>query len=101
MRKSLYKLGILCLFFVCLIGNSNIFIHRATAATYTEGKAECVMDMKTGQILHEKAADLCLPMASTTKVLTAITVLECCKDLAEEISILPEAVGIEGSSVYL
>ena len=68
---------------------------------YTTGKAECVIDWDTGRILHEKDADLRLPMASTTKILTAITVLEYCHDLSKMIVIPQEAVGIEGSSVYL
>ena len=40
-------------------------------------------------------------MASTTKILTAITVIENCENLDQIISVPKEAVGIEGSSIYL
>ena len=42
-----------------------------------------------------------MPMASTTKIMTALVALEHCTDLSREIRIPAEAVGIEGSSVYL
>ena len=66
-----------------------------------EGKAECVIEAESGRILYESHGDLRLPMASTTKILTAITVLEIAEDLHEHITITSESVGIEGSSVYL
>ena len=42
----------------------------------TEGKAECVMELNSRRILYESRGELRLPMASTTKILTAATVLE-------------------------
>ena len=72
-----------------------------TAVRAQEGKAECVMEMSSRRILYESNGDTRLPMASTTKIVTAITVLEICEDLQSEIIIPNEAVGIEGSSVYL
>ena len=101
MRKHLYLQGILYLFIACIMANISLKVYRVDAESYAQGRAECVLDMETGRILHEKDADLQLPMASTTKILTAITVLESCTDLNEEVAIPSEAVGIEGSSVYL
>ena len=66
-----------------------------------ESKAECVMEVNSRRVLYEAHGDLRLPMASTTKIATAITVLENCEDIHREYSIPAEAVGIEGSSVYL
>ncbi len=40
-------------------------------------------------------------MASTTKIVTAATVLTLCENLQEEVVVPPEAAGVEGSSVYL
>ena len=68
---------------------------------WTEGKAECVMELHSRRILYESNGDMRLPMASTTKILTAITVLEHCQDIAKAIEIPSQAVGVEGSSVYL
>ena len=42
-----------------------------------------------------------LPLASTTKILTAITVLENIENVDEKYVVPNEAVGVEGSSVYL
>ena len=72
-----------------------------SAALPLESKAECVMELNSRRILYESNGDLRLPMASTTKILTAATVLEHCNDLKQEIRIPKEAVGVEGSSVYL
>ena len=70
-------------------------------AEVLEGKGECVIELDSGRILYQSHGDLRLPMASTTKVLTAITALEMTKNLQERVIIPAEAVGIEGSSVYL
>ena len=102
MRKRLYFKGILCLLFMSFSCNFSLKTQNAKAEeAVAHSKAECVIELESGAILHAKNSDTTLPMASTTKILTAITVLECCKDLAYEISIPQEAVGIEGSSVYL
>ncbi len=73
-------------------------ITRAQAATHSKG--ECVIDVASKRFLHTLNADACLPMASTTKILTAIIAAEDL-DLKEEVVIPKEAEGVEGSSVYL
>ena len=70
-------------------------------SVYVEGKAECVMELNSRRILYESNGEKKLPMASTTKIVTAITVLRLCADLKNEIVIPMEAEGVEGSSVYL
>ncbi len=64
-------------------------------------RAECVMEKNSRRILYEARGDICLPMASTTKIVTAATVLALCHDLEEKTIIPAEAEGVEGSSVYL
>ncbi len=54
-----------------------------------------------GLLVYEKNADTPLPMASITKVMTAILALEQIEDLKQTVTVPNEAVGIEGSSVYL
>ena len=71
------------------------------SAACAEAKAECVMELHSRRILYELRGDTRLPMASTTKIATAATVLRLCEDIGGEFSIPQEAVGIEGSSVYL
>lgn len=62
--------------------------------------AEIAMELSTETVLFESNADNRLPMASTTKIMTAIIIVEDC-DLSEEITVPDCAVGVEGSSVYL
>lgn len=54
----------------------------------------------TGQFLYEKDADKRRPMASTTKIMTALVAIENAS-LSDTITVAPEAVGVEGSSIYL
>ena len=73
----------------------------SVSAEISHSKAECVMELNSRRVLYETHGDIRLPMASTTKIVTAATVLELCEDIGAETAIPPEAVGIEGSSVYL
>ena len=59
-----------------------------------------VLDAATGRVLYEKAADRQSLIASTTKIMTALVVCEQCNVL-DRMRIPKEAVGIEGSSMYL
>ena len=67
----------------------------------TSAKAMCVMEMSSGRVLDEKNGDTLLPMASTTKIMTALTAIENCANLDEMFEISPKAVGISGTSIYL
>ncbi len=100
--KSTHILSIITTFLL----SASIFMPFYTTACadntkYPESKAECVVEQNTRRILYENHADVRLPMASTTKIITAITVLENCENIEQEITIPDEAVGVEGSSVYL
>lgn len=70
-------------------------------AGYTSAKAMCVMEGNSGRVLYTKNASQQLPMASTTKIMTAITALEHCQDLDTRFEISPRAVGVSGTSIYL
>ncbi len=59
-----------------------------------------VVDASTGRVLYEKNADEPGLIASTTKIMTALVVCEQCNVL-DRMAIPGEAVGIEGSSMYL
>jgi len=60
-----------------------------------------VMERTSGRILYSKAKDKVLPMASTTKIITAIVAIENTKDLDEKHLVTKDMTGIEGSSIYL
>ena len=59
------------------------------------------IEVTSGRVLYSKNPDKQLPIASTTKILTAIIAIEKGGDLDKKHKIPNEAVGIEGSSIYL
>lgn len=59
-----------------------------------------LLDAVSGRIIYEKNADSQSLIASTTKIMTALVVCEQCNVL-DRMRIPKEAVGIEGSSMYL
>ncbi len=67
------------------------------------GSAECmiVLERDSGRVLNEHNADKKRPMASTTKIATAITVIDNVADLDKKVKVPDQAVGVEGSSIYL
>ena len=79
----------------------NFFVKKVSASSiYTSASGAVLMEKTSKRILFEKNKDKKMPMASCTKILTAITVLDNCNQ--EDIVIIPkEAVGVEGSSIYL
>ena len=72
----------------------------ALASPKVSGECACLYLPQNKLFVCSKNADLRHPMASTTKIITALVVLENCA-LSEKVKISPEATGIEGSSVYL
>ena len=63
-------------------------------------KSAILLDAQTGRVIYEKNADSKSLIASTTKIMTALVICEQCNVL-DRVRIPAEAVGIEGSSIYL
>ncbi len=59
------------------------------------------MDAATGKIIYQKEADLRLPPASTTKIVTAILTLESGRSLKESLTVSKEATRVPASKLYL
>ena len=59
-----------------------------------------VIEESTLRVLSESNKDLRLEMASTTKIMTALVAIEN-SELDKAITVADEAVGVEGSSIYL
>ena len=64
------------------------------------GRAFSLYLPQNKEFILEKNADTRLPMASTTKIMTALIALEYC-DLDETVQIPKDVTNIEGSSIYL
>ncbi|MGP5313299.1 MULTISPECIES: serine hydrolase [Psychrobacter] len=56
----------------------------------TDSRSVAVIDAETGESIYEKAADIARPMASITKIMTAMVVLDAGLDMREEITLDPE-----------
>lgn len=76
-----------------------VLLYPGQAMAVSAQKA-IMIDGQTGRVLYEKQADDKSLVASTTKIMTALLVCERCNPL-EQIRIPREAVGVEGSSMYL
>ncbi|MGP4864273.1 serine hydrolase [Psychrobacter sp. T6-5] len=56
----------------------------------TDSRSVAVIDAETGESIYEKDADIARPMASITKIMTAMVVLDAGLDMREEITLDPE-----------
>ncbi len=72
----------------------------ARAELAVSAKAAILMHADSGRVLYEKNADEHMLIASTTKIMTAIVMLEHC-ELDDLVEVDSRSAGIEGSSMYL
>lgn len=70
------------------------------SACAVSANAAIVYEPVTGTVLFEKNADERMLVASTTKIMTALIVLENCS-LDETVTVKTEHAAVEGSSMYL
>lgn len=97
----LRKTVLYCIITALFIGAFVPFSVRATGLDISVSASSAVLiEAESGRVLYEKDADKRRPMASTTKIMTALVALENC-ELDTAVKIPKEAVGIEGSSLYL
>ena len=72
----------------------------SVSAESISARSYVLLDAATGRVLQKHASDQRSLIASTTKIMTALIVCEQCNVL-DRMRIPKEAVGIEGSSLYL
>lgn len=72
----------------------------ASAAPENSAGAAILIDAQSGRVLYGENCDAQMLIASTTKIMTALVVLDNC-DIDESFEIPAECTGIEGSSMYL
>ena len=73
---------------------------RADAEISVQAKAAILIEADSGRVLYEQNADERLPMASTTKIMTALIAVEHC-GMDEIVTAGKNASGVEGTSIYL
>ncbi|MCD7831249.1 MAG: D-alanyl-D-alanine carboxypeptidase [Firmicutes bacterium] len=110
--KRLIRLTAAALAFITFISVSAIYASAAPccddardgeyipASLSVSARSAILIEASTGDVIYEYNADEMLLMASTTKIMTALVVLESCA-LDERVTITEKSVGIEGSSLYL
>lgn len=65
-----------------------------------QAKAGLIMDYDTGLLLYERNIHEALPMASLTKIMTAVIILED-HDLSEVVTVESDFAGLEGVRIWL
>ncbi|MGD8189144.1 D-alanyl-D-alanine carboxypeptidase family protein [Brevibacillus ginsengisoli] len=98
--------GVLVVLFLCQwlitpLGSAEVSKKSASnKAPSISAESAALIDVQSGRILYAKAGDKKMRIASLTKTMTAIVAIESGK-LNDVITIPGEAVGVEGSSIYL
>lgn len=100
-RNLLYFLTLVFLLTTILFGDFSSNIAKVSANSLTSAKGMAVLEMNSGRVLASHNMHTKLKMASTTKIVTALTVIENCEDLDTPFRIDDKAVGVEGTSIYL
>ena len=99
-----YPIGVDFLKKFCLICVVVLLAHACVFPIYASptvsASSAVLIEADGGRVLLDVNAHTRMPMASTTKIMTALVALER-TDLAQTVTVSEKAVGIEGSSVYL
>ena len=99
MKKICFVLIIVAL--ICNLFLVNYSEKVVNADDISSAKSMALIEKESNRLIYSKNANEQLPMASTTKIITALTVLENCSDLNEMVDVDDRAVGIPGTSIYL
>lgn len=88
------------LFLTAVLATAGVFNYSNSASAGSSAQSMIIIETSANKILYEHNAYQKLAMASTTKVMTAIVVLENCR-LKDIVKVDEKAAGVEGSSIYL
>lgn len=89
-----------CALLTVINGNARAEETPASTAISSSAKSAVLIERSTGMILLGHNTDQALPMASTTKVMTALMVLEK-GNLDDVVTVGRNAYGVPGTSIYL
>lgn len=95
-NKHLILFALLCCLLICMMA----LPVAAHGDSLDNAKAAIVIDARTGEILYAHNENDRLPMASTTKIMSALIALES-GELDEQFTVDSEAIRTEGSSMGL
>lgn len=85
---------------ICILIGTTISFCSAAAISTSARNGAILICADTGEVIYEQNADTVAPMASTTKIMTALLALES-GDLDSYFTVDPTAIKVEGSSMGL
>jgi D-alanyl-D-alanine carboxypeptidase len=100
MKRAFMWILILTLWVATLFPNSANAAQASSAPPSIHAQAAALIDVTSGRILFSRLGDQALPIASLTKIMTAIVAIERGK-LTDQVEVSRNAYGKEGSSIYL
>ena len=77
-----------------------LLLPKPAHADAIPAQAAYLLEANSGRVIAAQNENAHLPMASTTKIMTALLAIESGR-MGETVTVAPEAVGTEGSSMYL
>ncbi len=99
---------LLCAFFALIFTVTSVGVPSFAAPSMnieTDAKSVILIEAETGTVLYEKDADMALPPASVTKVMTMLLVMEALDSgkisLNDMVSVSENAANMGGSQVFL
>ena len=93
-------------FLLLIVGTTSLFTYNSNAfadeiEVMAPARSMVLLEGNTNKILYEFNSQKSLPMASTTKIVTAIVAIENYPNLDNIVKVSDKAIGIEGTSIYL
>lgn len=103
MKKIKYIISsILVLVVAVIFAVNNVYnVSANEIEILAPAKAMVVLEGNSNKVLYEFNSNERLPMASTTKIATAIVAIENCDDFDKKFRVSGKSIGIEGTSIYL
>ncbi|WP_188068024.1 D-alanyl-D-alanine carboxypeptidase family protein [Brevibacillus brevis] len=99
-RKYLSGVLVVFLFIQMALLTPAAVVKAAAAPPGLSAEGAALIDVESGRILYSKNGTKKMRIASLTKTMTAIVAIEMGK-LDAQVTVPPQAVGVEGSSIYL
>lgn len=102
MRSKIVLFILLTAICILNLANHNMLVFANTYSEIsTPARSMVVIEGNTNTVLYSHDMHTRLPMASTTKIATCILAIENCENLDEKFLVSDNAVGIEGTSIYI
>lgn len=100
-KSIILVLGVLLTISLILSNTNTVLAKNTDVEIMAPAKAMVVLEGNTNKVLYSFNEKKQLPMASTTKIATAIVAIENCTDFDTKFRVSDKSIGITGTSIYL